>query len=26
MDNQEVDYEVVGGFFEDRNGKRRPVK
>ncbi|CAM4947470.1 unnamed protein product [Rotaria socialis] len=26
MDNQEVDYEVVSGFFEDRNGKRRPVK
>jgi hypothetical protein len=24
--NQQIDYEVVNGFFEDRQGKRRPVK
>ncbi|CAF2966861.1 unnamed protein product [Rotaria sp. Silwood2] len=26
IDNQEVDYEVVSGFFEERSGKRRPIK
>ncbi|CAF1232629.1 unnamed protein product [Rotaria sordida] len=26
IDNQEVDYEVVNGFFEDRHGKKRPIK
>jgi hypothetical protein len=26
FDNQQIDYEVVNGFFEDRQGKRRPVK
>ncbi len=26
FDNQQMDYEVVNGFFEDRYGKRRPVK
>ncbi|CAF4894430.1 unnamed protein product [Rotaria sp. Silwood1] len=26
IDNPEGDYEVVNGFFEDRHGKRRPIK
>jgi hypothetical protein len=25
-DKQKIEYEVVNGFFEDRHGKRRPVK
>jgi hypothetical protein len=26
LDNQQIDYEVVDGFFEDRHGRKRPVK
>ena len=26
IDNQQMDYEVVNGFFEDRHGKRRSLK
>ncbi|CAF0755611.1 unnamed protein product [Adineta steineri] len=26
FDNDKVSYEVVNGFFEDRQGKRRPIK
>jgi hypothetical protein len=26
MNQQHIDYEVVNGFFEDRHGRRRPVK
>jgi hypothetical protein len=26
FDNQKVSYEVVNGYFEDRHGKKRPVK
>jgi hypothetical protein len=26
FDNQQIDYEVVNGFFEDRHGRRHPIK